>query len=346
MGVKRKVISLILAVSFCVLSTTGILMYIRPFSKLTASIHTVFGFLFFVITFFHIINNIKPLKMYSLNVKKNFLSRNLLFSMMFLTIIFFGVFLDISGFNSLYNFGKEYRNSLEGIETLEDGTEIISFNKKFNEISIEIDAKKGRAFRYAMMVIWIEDIDGNYIQSLFVPKSIVTSKYINGKPDVNGIWKPAIVRRPESLPYWAHKRGVRAMDGLMIPLGKAYDIDAVSGATPKNDFTINSQAKIGQLKEFRVLLEINQSFDWNTYYHKKRFPNDEIYSGDGRVGQPAIVYAVEVDLDEIKTSKNYLLEPIGHSHHSGKTGELFEDFSNITTALEILDRVAVRVSKN
>lgn len=195
------------------------------------------------------------------------------------------------------------------------------------------------------MVIWVEDIDGNYIESLFVPKSIATSEYLNGKPDKNGIWKPAIVRRPESLPYWAHKRGIRASDGLYIPLGKAYDIDAVSGATPTEDFIINSKAKLGKLKKFRILMEVNQSFNWNKYYSKDRFPNDSIYSGSGRVGQPAIVYAVDVDLDKIKTSKNYLFESIGHSHHSGKTGELFTDMLNITTALDIIDRGIVKVVK-
>lgn len=345
MSVNRKVISLTIAISFCVISITGVLMYVRPFTKTTSSIHTLFGLLFLVTAFLHIINNLKPLKMYSLNTHKYFVSKSLMFISTLVVLVLFGVYFNVPGFNLLYNFGNEYRNSITGIETLEDGTEIISIDKDFNKVFLEIEAKRGPTFRYAMMVIWIEDMEGNYIESIFVPKSIASSRYVNGKPDANGIWRPAIVRRPESLPYWAHKRGIRAADGLMVPLGKAYDIDAVSGATPKNDFMINSQAKIGKLKKFRVLLEVNQSFDWNEYYHKKRFPNDEVYSGNGRVGQPAIVYAADIDLDKIKTIKNFLLEPIGHSHHSGKTGELFEDLSNISTALEILDRIIVKVRR-
>lgn len=283
--------------------------------------------------------------MYSTNTKKNFISNKLIFIGTFLTLVFLGIYFNVPGFHSLYNWGNEYRNSLVGVETLEDGTESISINKEFDKVSVIIDVKKGPAFRYAMMVIWIEDVEGNYVESLFVPKSIATSTYVNGKSDNHGIWRSAIVRRPESLPYWAHKRGIRASDGLMIPLGKAYDIDAVSGATPTNDFVIDTKANVGNLKKFRILMEVNQSFDWNSYYHKKRFPKDEIYSGNGRVGQPAIVYAVDIDLDKIKTSKNYLFEAIGHSHHSGKTGELFEDLSNISTALDIFDRGIVKVRK-
>lgn len=321
-------------------------MYIKPFEKTTASLHTMFGWLFSVFAIFHLLNNIKPLKMYSINAKKNFISNKLLFISLAIICLFLGVFFNIKGFNFIYDFGNEYRNSLAGFETLENGTQSLILDKNVDEINIEIDVKKGKAFRYAMMVIWLEDENGNYIESLFVPQSIATSKYVNGKPDANGIWHPAIVRRPESLPYWAHKRGIKASDGLMIPLGKAYDIDAVSGATPTDDFVIKTKANIRDLKKFKILMEVNQSFNWNHYYHKKRFPNDKIYSGNGRVGQPAIVYAVNVDLQKVKTSKNYLFEAVGHSHHSGKNGNLYEDLSNITTALEILDRGIVKVSKN
>ena len=197
-----------------------------------------------------------------------------------------------------------------------------------------------------MIAIWVEDIDGKYVKSLFVPKSIVTSKYINGKPNKLGIWKPVVVRRPEVLPYWTHKRGIKAADGVIIPLGKAYDIDAISGATPTDDFIINTQTQIENLKQFKILMEVNQSFNWNSYYHKNRFPKDTIYSDSGRVGQPAIVYSVTVDLTKIKSSKNYLFEVIGHSHHSGKTGELFTDMKHITTALAIIDRGIVKIITN
>lgn len=342
---SRKLISISIAILFLVLCGTGVLMYLKPYYKITASIHTVFGLLFSVLAVFHIINNIKSLKMYSINSKKTFLSTRLIGLLSLAGVLFIGLLFNISGFNKIYDFGNEYRNSLQGKETLEDGTQSITVKKEINEVSVEIDVEKGDAFRYAMMVIWIEDTDGNYIESLFVPKSIATSVYFNGKPDKNGIWKSAVVRRPESLSYWAHKRGIKASDGLYIPLGKAYDIDAVSGATPTDDFIINSKAKVGKLKQFKILMEVNQSFNWNEHYSKDRFPNDSIYSGSGRVGQPAIVYAVDVDLDKIKTSKNYLFEPIGHSHHSGKTGELFPDMSNITTALDIIDRGIVKVIK-
>lgn len=345
MSSKRKITSIGIAISFCLLSGTGIVMYFQPFQKTTASIHTVFGLVFLLLAVGHIINNIRPLKNYFLNTKKTFLSFQASILASVLCLLFMGLFFNIQGFQSIYNWGNTFRNSLEGITTLDDGTQRIAINKSLNDLSFSFDVKKGPAFRYPMMVIWIEDLEGNYLESLFVPKAMATSEYHNAKPDAQGIWRPGIVRRPESLPYWAHKRGIPAADGLMIPMGNAPDLDAVSGATPTDDFIITTQTRLQKLQKFRILLEVNQSDDWNAYFHKNRFPNDSIYSGGGRVGQPALIYGVTVDLKSFSTSKNFLLEPIGHSHPSGKNGTMYTDLSTISTAFQIFDRALVKISK-
>jgi hypothetical protein len=83
-------------------------------------------------------------------------------------------------------------------------------------------------------------------------------------------------------------------------------------------------------------MEINQTWDWNQYWHNNKFPDDEEYKTSC---QPALVYMVEVDLRSDKT--NWVMVPIGHSHPSGKTGELFADYSNHTTALQIAERITV-----
>ena len=47
---------------------------------------------------------------------------------------------------------------------------------------------------------------------------------------------------PRHLPYWAHKRGVLASDGLFMPEPENPVPDAYSGATPVTGFTLNSRA--------------------------------------------------------------------------------------------------------
>ena len=60
----RMWISLIVALSFTVLSISGILSFVLPFSRTIAAIHTVFGFLFFAGVIPHVFNNFKSLKSY------------------------------------------------------------------------------------------------------------------------------------------------------------------------------------------------------------------------------------------------------------------------------------------
>jgi hypothetical protein len=50
---------------------------------------------------------------------------------------------------------------------------------------------------------------------------------------------------------------------------------------------------------------------------------------------------VIVDLENPQTE--YELEVMGRSHHSGASGELFDDLETITTALHIAESIHVRV---
>jgi hypothetical protein len=53
-----------LAMSFCVLSVSGLLSFFLPYNRTMASVHTVFGFLFFLTVMPHLWNNFKSLVSY------------------------------------------------------------------------------------------------------------------------------------------------------------------------------------------------------------------------------------------------------------------------------------------
>jgi hypothetical protein len=40
---------------------------------------------------------------------------------------------------------------------------------------------------------------------------------------------------------------------------------------------------------------------------------------------------------------SYTLEVAGHSHYAGKTGELFTDLATLTTALEIVRKLSIKL---
>ena len=67
----RSLVSLMVAGSFAVLATTGLLIFFGFSSKMVDTIHSVFGILFMFFAMLHIFNNFRELKSYSKSQKKN-----------------------------------------------------------------------------------------------------------------------------------------------------------------------------------------------------------------------------------------------------------------------------------
>ncbi len=203
--------------------------------------------------------------------------------------------------------------------------------------ALELVFIRGNAHNHPLMAVWVEDLDSNYIQTLYVAESIGKGVFRHGDPS-SGRWQPGAVRRPAALPYWGHQRGVQADDGYYLPTQDDPMPDAVTGATPKNSFVLKSHTPDKDIRQFRVLFEINQSWNWNEYWTNNKFPGDEHYMTSS---QPAIVYEAVINPDD--GQDEYELTPIGHSHWSGQDGRLFTDLSTITTALEIAESITLRI---
>ena len=217
----------------------------------------------------------------------------------------------------------------------ETESEVIKTNQSGNGPSLQIEFKKGPEHNHPLLAIWIEDTTGKFIQTLYIARSIATGIFNYGDAS-SGQWKQGEIRRPAALPYWAHKRGVKSADGLYMPTPDNPVPDAYSGATPKNDFLLETKFDEPGLQNFYVLFEINQPWDWNTYWTNAKYPDDDEYKTSA---QPAVVYQAAIDLSSKK--KEYTMQLIGHSHFSGKTGELFEDTSTLTTSLFIAEEIKV-----
>ncbi|KXX66622.1 hypothetical protein AVL50_31500 [Flammeovirga sp. SJP92] len=294
---------------------------------------------------FHIMNNKVPIKNY-LKGKGKGKSKFRPFHAPLIFVVAislsFGILYQVPAFNTLYDWGNEFRNQQLGKEEQTFDYEIIELDQTVGKHQISVELKKGKTFRHPLIAIWIEDTVGNYIETLYISQSISSSTFQIGKKVGDG-YAPATVRRPEALPYWSHKRGIQASDGLYIPLDGAPDLDGVTGATPLNNFIISSKTDLKQQGPFKVFVEFNQSFDWNEYYSKDRFPDDKIYSGSGAVGQPSMIFSTEIQPDDLHSKTYKIMNLIGHGHHSGQNGELYTDLSNITTAKEIADRIILSI---
>ena len=336
---NRQLLGNILIITLIILSGSGILMYFTPFEKNIASLHTLFALLFIAAMILHIINNKLPLANYITGKRKKRLKKyQSVFVLSIILAISTGLYLDVPFFNNLYNWGNKIRNEQLGKTEESFDYQIIELGKTTGNKNISVELKKGDAFQYPLFAVWIEDSIGHYLETLYISRVISSSTFDYGTKTDNQ-WEPAIVRRPEALPYWSHKRGVKASDGLYIPLNDSPDLDAVSGATPTSNFIIKSKRSFSNKTNYKVFVEINQSYDWNEYYTKSKFPEDKTYSGSGQVGQPSLIYSTEITSNDLKETIPKIMNLIGHGHHSGKNGKLYTDVSNISTAKNIANRI-------
>lgn len=203
---------------------------------------------------------------------------------------------------------------------------------------LEIEFQKGKAFNHPSFAVWTEELEGNYIETLYVSGYVAKGRFGFGEIEP-GKWKnePGEARRPATLPYWAHKRNIKSPDGLFIPSPQTEVPDALTSATPRTSFKLETATSLQEIKKFRVLIEINQAWDANEFWTNNKFGDDTNYFGSL---QPALVYAVTVDPNDVETE--YYLNPVGHSHPTGANGVLFTDLTTLTTAKEIASKIIVR----
>ena len=179
------------------------------------------------------------------------------------------------------------------------------------------------------IAIWLEDTQGNYLSTVYVTHKITTQSWQASGGN----------RRKEALPHWCYSRGVKYDDGLYLPTKKEPLIDGISGATPHESFDIKLNPATA-LKKFVVKIEINHSTDFNEAFPKSAKDGEANYSGGKEgSGQPAIVYAANVDLS--KSEKSFEANLMGHSSPDGSSGEVNKDTSGLTTALHIVKRITV-----
>ncbi len=215
--------------------------------------------------------------------------------------------------------------------------EKIRSNIGMSGIEMDIYFQSGPAHNHPTFAVWVEDMEGNFVQTLYVTRSLASGIWGYGELSP-GKWRPepGYNVRPATLPYWLYRRGT--VGELDLPSPENPVPDAITSATPRGDFVLETAAGVGTTEKFRLLVEINQTWDWNEYWTNNRFPENQDYKTSS---QPAVVYAVTID--PASTVREYYLNPVGHSHYAGQDGRLYTDLSTLTTALQIVDKIVVTV---
>lgn len=218
----------------------------------------------------------------------------------------------------------------------------LNYASGLDQQTLQISFQKGENFNHPTFSIWIEDLNGNYIESLYVTQYIATGTYGNADAG-DGKWsdKPGESIRPAALPYWAYKRNVTSRDSIYVPTPENPVTDAITGATPTQNFVMFLSVDKPLPEKFKVMFEINQTWDWNDYWTNNKYPGDKNYQSSS---QPSVVYEAELNLS--KSGVPVKMKAIGHGHYSGKDGSLTQDLSTLTTALFIAGKIQVSIANN
>lgn len=198
-----------------------------------------------------------------------------------------------------------------------------------------LNLTKGKSFNHPTFVIWEEDMDGNYKRTLYITKSYASG--IFGYEMVgDSIWmnKAGSSYQPAALPYWTHRKGL-IENKYTIPTPEHPFVDAYTGATPDENFQFETKANTKET-QYRILLEVNQTWDWNTYWTNNKYPNSPAYKHSA---QPSVIYAVVIN----KEDSTFYLNPIGHGDPKGESGKLFTNINTLTTAKEIFNSVIAEI---
>jgi len=367
----RSLVSLSIFFIFLVMLLTSVLMFIQSHNTSIALTHTIVGLGLLLMLIFHVKNNIKALFNY-FKIKLNPSSKKYNFTMpvalIFISSLVVLSLLQFTPFLSFYNWGNEIRATQETTATKKEEVtyqvfDMDSQNLEGTKLSIEL--KKGPYFLWPQYAIWLETLEGEFVQPVYVTQAIAKNQFINKvtRKDKRVFDSHLIVEqgsiieelfefgedpttkdtriRSESLPVFLHKLGSKTSDGLFAPTQGELISDAFTGATMSNNFELNTKTQTTLNGKYKLRFEINHSFDFNSYYTSDRFPDDPIYSGNGYSAQPSVIYEAIIDTND----KNglYKMELIGRGHHSGKDGKVYKDLSNMTTALKLVDRIRVEL---
>lgn len=202
---------------------------------------------------------------------------------------------------------------------------------------MSISIIKGEYYNHPTFVIWKEDMNGEYLKTIFITKSYASGIY--GHEMVgDSVWRnvSGTSIQPAALPYWTFKKG-KINDKTYVPNPENPFVDAYTGATPKQNFKFETGSSLSK-DSYRILLEINQTADWNNYWTNNKYPYSPAYKHSA---QPSIIYAVTVNTE----ASVFYMNPIGHGDPKGETGKLFTDLSTLTTVKEILASVKVELNQ-
>lgn len=312
-SLKRRFTSLFVALIFVVLSVTGVIAFVQPFSITIVGLHALTGFLFVILAVLHIANNFRPLKGY-LHSKSLWVTLTITAT---LTVVFF---IQPKPVKAILGLSANLGPAMDRFEMNED-VMFYQYSPDAN-YKMALTIKTGTSYDIKnppRIAIWLENQGAFHIKTLRAPDP----------------------EHADQLPYWQFKRqgwekAMRdAEEEAKKNAGKPEDFEIVSQPTPNGsfdpaDYILPSTSE--DSTPYKLLIEINQ-------------PDD----AHGSIAdQPSLVYAVEIDNLDPRTFQ--LLDIVGYpkreDEDSKKAWSLYYPNDGLGSVMQLIDSALLTIERD
>lgn len=251
---KKNIISLTIAFAFLSIAITGLLLYFAIKPGPVTAIHVAFGLLFIGFAIFHIKNNWASIKVYSTQQKGGSgIKKELLIAVVVSLILLAGVGFGIPPFNEIQHAGEELTKG----ERREGGADRAMFvkiatNENIQGTHLNLIIEKNDTVLTPVIVIWVEDTAGNFMQNLFVPA--FTIELPEGETNVREAIEEGEATNvnldPALLPQWAAKTSDKTAN--------------FKNATPTDNFFLSTNTSLTAV--YNIFLQVRSGNIQETYF--------------------------------------------------------------------------------
>jgi hypothetical protein len=229
---RRRSVSLLIALSFLVLAVTGLLAFVRPFSIDIIGLHSLMGFVFIALVALHVVNNGRHLTSY---LRSATLWAALAITAT-LTLLFW---LQPAPVKTVLGWSGNLGPAMDRFEMRED--QMVFDYSPAVDYKMRINIKTGPSYVTVSppeVAIWLENHGGYHIKTLLAPAAA------------------------GDVPYWKFKHaGWEKAKRDAEQFGK---VDAISSPTPNGSFDPADYILPGNSKDsmpYALMLEINLTGD-------------------------------------------------------------------------------------
>lgn len=228
----RRTVSLLTGLTFLVLSVTGVIAFIQPFSLDIIGLHALMGFVFVGLIALHVFNNSRPLVSY-------FKSKTLWSTLAVTSILTFLFWWQPPPVQAVLGWSGNLGPAMERFEMDEDGMEFSYTPSPVYKMRLTV--KTGPSYDAKtppQVAIWLENQGGYHIKTLLTPEA------------------------SQETPYWRFKHA--GWEKAMRDAEELGEVDAVSSPTPNGSFDPADYILPSRSEEstpYRILLEVNHAGD-------------------------------------------------------------------------------------